>query len=318
LKLRDIYRRAIEIGIEADPRPVRDINELLDERRKEYDELDDKAKADFDTERLTNPFGDTRIVCGDPDTEVKTFMAGIDIDGQEILAAQLLRQQGRHVDAIVAHHASNLARPMANAEDTMLPQVHMMAEVGVPAHVAEKTIEADLTKHRKPENFRAVALAEMFGIPIIGIHSPCDNSALHRLRQLVADRGPKRVRDLVGILKELPECQALMQEGVSPRAVVGADKNVLGDKIYYCLTGGWNPTPKTFECIAKAGVGTMVMVAAGAEHEKIAREHHMNIVIFPHYPMDSLGMNLVYDALIREDAMEVIACSNFTRVSRVG
>ena len=318
MKLRDMYERAIEIGIEADPRSPEDINELLARRREEHDSLSDKDKAAFNTLRLTNPFGDTGIVCGDEDTDVKTFMAGIDIDCQEILAAQILRQQGRRVDAIVAHHASNLARPLISAEDTMLTQVHMMTEVGVPAHVAEKTIEADIAKHSRPENFRAVALADMFHIPIIGVHTPCDNSGMGYLRAMVADRGPTRVGDMVDILKDLPECQAMMREGILPRPVVGNAKNVLGDKVYYCLSGGWNPTPQAFEWIAKAGVGTCVMVAAPDGPQKIARDYHMNIVLFPHYPMDSLGMNLVYDQWIREDPMEVICCSNFTRVSRAG
>lgn len=311
-----MYERSIEIGIEADPRTREEIDDMLAALGQEYEAMSEAAKAEFDTSRLTNPFGDTRIVCGDEDLDVKVFMAGIDIDGPEILAAQLLRQQGRRVDAIVAHHATNLSRPLASVEDTMLPQVRMMVEVGVPSHVAEKTVEADAAKRSRGESFRAVALAEMFDVAIIGVHAPCDNSAMQYLRGLVAEQAPKRVGELVEILKGLPECEAMTREGFPPKPVVGEAKNVLGDGIYYCLSGGWNPTPQAFEWIAKAGVGTSVMVAAPDEHRKIARDYHMNIVLFPHYPMDSLGMNLLYDRWIDEDAMEVVPCSNFTRVSR--
>jgi len=199
----------------------------------------------------------------------------------------------------------------------MLPQVHMMIEVGVPSHVAEKAIQADAAQRNRGESFRAVALAELFGIPIIGVHTPCDNLAMRYVRRRVAEQSPKRVGDMIDLLKALPECQVIMREGFPPKAVVGSEKNVLGDKAYYCLSGGWNPTAQVFEWIAKAGVGTCVMVATSSEHQKIARDYHMNIVLFPHYPMDSLGMNLLYDEWIREDLMEVIPCSNFTRVNRV-
>lgn len=317
MRLRDMYEQSIEIGIDADPRSRSDIAELLAARQQEYGALSDADKAGFDATRLANPFGDTRIVCGDEDTDVKTFMAGIDIDGQEILAAQLLRQQGRRVDAIVAHHATNLARPLASVEDTMAPQVHMMVEVGVPSHVAEKAIEADVAQKNRGESFRAVALAEMFDIPVVGVHTPCDNLAMRYVRRRVAEQSPRRVGDMVDILKALPECQIIMSEGFPPKAVVGSDKSLLGDTIYYCLSGGWNPTPQVFEWVAKAGVGTSVMVATTGEHQKIARDYHMNIVLFPHYPMDSLGMNLLYDEWVREDPMEVIPCSNFTRVNRL-
>ena len=97
---------------------------------------------------------------------------------------------------------------------------------------------------------------------------------------------------------------------------VGSPKNALGDKLYYCLTGGWNPTANTFRRIAEAGVGTVVMVVVGAEHREIAQEHHMNIVHFPHYPADNLGINLLLDDLNRESPLEVVPCSNFVRVER--
>jgi folate-dependent phosphoribosylglycinamide formyltransferase PurN len=54
----------------------------------------------------------------------------------------------------------------------------------------------------------------------------------------------------------------------------------------------------------------------GEEHRKIAKEEHINVVVAGHMASDSLGMNLVIDAIER-NGVDVIACSGFTRVSRL-
>ncbi|NCO39695.1 MAG: hypothetical protein COZ06_07795 [Armatimonadetes bacterium CG_4_10_14_3_um_filter_66_18] len=316
MNLQQLYEFAIQKGMEVDPRGRESLQERLRDVREEYEELSEKDRASFDLERLSNPFGDTRIVCGDTTTEVRRAMVGIDIEGQEILAAKMLSDQGTRVDAILAHHATALGRPLASVYDTVCVQVHMMTEVGVPLHVAEKVINADAGNREPGENYRHAALAELLGVSILGVHTPTDNYGLCFTRALVAEQQPAKVKDLTELLAELPECKDSLRKGIPPKALVGAPKDSLGDRLYYCLTGGWNPTPTALKKIAEAGVGTVVMVSATGEHEQLARDHHMNLVRFPHYPFDSLGINLLLDDLNRESPLDVVPCSNFTRVER--
>ena len=54
----------------------------------------------------------------------------------------------------------------------------------------------------------------------------------------------------------------------------------------------------------------------GEEHRKRAKQDKVNVVIAGHTSSDSLGMNLIIDQFERQ-GVQVIACSGFTRVSRV-
>jgi vacuolar-type H+-ATPase subunit H len=94
MTINDIYQLAIEMGIKADPRGEVGIKDLLARRKKEYDELPEKAKKYFDVETLSNPFADTRILNGDPKTEVKKIISGIDVDTGEVVLTDRLKEKG--------------------------------------------------------------------------------------------------------------------------------------------------------------------------------------------------------------------------------
>ena len=82
------------------------------------------------------------------------------------------------------------------------------------------------------------------------------------------------------------------------------------------MTGGTSGPVDSLGKLAAAGVGTIVGMHMGEEHRKRAKEEKMNVVIAGHVSSDSLGMNLIIDQYERQ-GVQVIACSGFTRVSRV-
>ena len=105
MKLKDFYSRVIQAGIANDLRGAAAIAAVLEEEKARFDKLPDGDRADFDPDRLFNPFSDTRILTGDPETEVRTIIAGIDMDVAELLLAQLLKRDGgRPIDLVVSHH----------------------------------------------------------------------------------------------------------------------------------------------------------------------------------------------------------------------
>jgi peroxiredoxin family protein len=73
---------------------------------------------------------------------------------------------------------------------------------------------------------------------------------------------------------------------------------------------------KIYEKMAHAGIGTSVVMHVSGDHKKEAEMANINIILMSHMASDSLGMNLLLDALQKE-GVEIIACSGFTRVSRV-
>ncbi len=104
MKLREIYELAIKVGIESDWRGRECIDSIFEKARQESDE------PGFDKDRLFNPYGDTRIVYGDSDTEIRSILVGIKIWPAEVLLTGQLRQMGKEVDLCLLHHTSCINR----------------------------------------------------------------------------------------------------------------------------------------------------------------------------------------------------------------
>ncbi|MCB1196609.1 NGG1p interacting factor NIF3, partial [bacterium] len=140
MKLKDIYRAAIELGIDKDPRGRAGVEAELSELRKAYDNMTDVQKVAFNTERLENPYADSMILHGDPDMEVKSVMVGIDIETGEIVLADRLREKrGGHPNLVFAHHPEG--RALAGFYNVMFMQADILNRAGVPINIGEHLIQ---------------------------------------------------------------------------------------------------------------------------------------------------------------------------------
>jgi len=312
--MRELYEFAIKRGMQLDPRGPEALKDQLERSREEYEKLEGRKKRLFDAERLNNPFGDTRIMCGDPDTEIERVILGIDIDTPEILLAEALRQRGERLDAVIGHHASAMSA-MASAEDTMGVQVAMMVADGVLRSRAESLVRADLKGRPRPCNYRIVQVAEALGIPLMTIHTPADLHVYDFAHREVAQKQPEKVGDLVDLIAEWPEVQWAIERGEEPKVAAGHAENTIG-KLHIHFTGGWNPTPACMEAMCEAGVETFVMMASSDALEQVANKYHASIVVAPHYPADNVGLNLLLDRACAIAPIEVVDSSNFVRVRR--
>ena len=97
LTIKQIYNLAVDLGIKSDLRGQAIVKRKLERVKKHYQELNQKQKAEFDLERLTNPFSDTRYF-GNPNKQVKRILTGIDIDVAELLLAKELERVGKAPD----------------------------------------------------------------------------------------------------------------------------------------------------------------------------------------------------------------------------
>ena len=87
MKFEELYRLGVEVGINNDPRGKSAPEKLIKEEKKKFEEMDEKDKPFFDQDKLWNPYADSRIQFGDPETKVKTILVGVDIDTGELLLA---------------------------------------------------------------------------------------------------------------------------------------------------------------------------------------------------------------------------------------
>jgi len=163
---------------------------------------------------------------------------------------------------------------------------------------------------------RTVDAAKLMKVNLMNSHTPCDNLAARFLKNLVEEKKPETVGELIEILKEIPEYKEAMKIGVGPKIFVGSYDNHCGKIALSEITGGTEGSPKLYEKMAQAGVGTVVGMHISEEHKKEAEAANINIVIAGHISSDSIGVNLFLDELEKQ-GIEIVPCSGFTRFSRV-
>ncbi len=316
MKFREIYDLAVKKGIAADLRGEAEIARVLEKQRKEYEELKESDKAEYDQERLSNPFSDTRMLYGDENLEIGNVLTGIDMEVGEVLLADRLREKGQAVDLIIAHHPEGKA--MAALHNVMHLQEDLLAQLGVPINVAEGIMIgriAEVGRSIMPQNHnRAVDAARLLDIPLMCVHTPADNLVTSFLTKLFEEKKPETVGAIVKLLKEIPEYAAGVRLNAGPAIVVGSEKRRTG-KIFVDMTGGTGGAKEAFEKMAIAGVGTVVAMHIAEGHRKEAEKYNINVVIAGHIASDSLGMNLLLDEL-EQRKVAIRPCSGLIRVSR--
>ena len=314
MTIQDIHNLSIQMGIQADFRSEERIKKFLDDKKKKYEKIDEKEKQEFDKEALENPFLDSRIYHIAEDKEVKKVLVGIDIDVAEILMSKEIKD----IDLIIAHHP--LGKGLAHLADVMDLHVDVLNFYGVPINIAEGLMKERISEVARGVNSanhqRTIDAAKLLNVNLMNSHTPCDNLAANFLKNLIEEKKPERISDLINILKEIPEYKEAIKIGAGPKVFVGSMENHCGKIALSEITGGTAGSPKIYEKMANAGVGTVVGMHISEEHKKEAEISHINVVIAGHISSDSLGINLFLDELEKK-GIEVVPCSGFTRISRV-
>lgn len=317
MKLGDIYRKVVEWGIKNDPRGEEEVKAELEERRKEYSDLKGIKRELCDLEQLTNPYADTRILHGGMETEVRRVMVGIDIEGPELLLADSLRNKGKGVDLVIAHHPEGHA--LARLADVMGMQSAILAKYGVPINIAEDIMNGrikEIDRRVLPGNHtRSVDIARILDIPFMCVHTPADNHVTTYLQKLFDEKKPRKVKDIIDLLYEHAEYRFSGRNGSPVTVFVGNEDRSAG-KVFVDMTGGTEGSLQALEKLALSGVGTIVGMHMTEEHRKEAERHHLNVVIAGHISSDSLGLNLVLDKMMSEEKLDILEVSGFVRVDR--
>ncbi len=318
LTLGKLYKFAIDWGIRHDPRGRKLVNSLLKKQHQNFEKLSQNQKELFDGEKFSNPYADTRILCGEPDTEIRSILVGIDMEIGEVMLADSLRKSGKSIDLILAHHPEG--RAMANFYEVMHMQADILNKFGVPINVAEGILEDRVKEVERavlPLNHtRAVDAARLLDFPFICIHTPADNGVTQFLQKRLDKKKPTFLSEIIDFLLELPEYRQAVLGNAGPRIIAGSPDNRAG-KVFVDMTGGTGGSKKAFEKLVQAGVGTIVGMHIGENHLKEAKKHHVNVVIAGHMASDTIGLNLFFDGLIRKyGSLEINACSGFSRVTR--
>lgn len=330
MKTKEIYNLAINKGIEADFRGKEEIEKLLKRRKEKYDKLSTEERKEFDLESLENPYSDSRILNVAEDKEIKKVLVGIDIEPAEILLAKEIGE----VDLIISHHP--LGKGLVHLSEVMELQCNVLNQYGVPINIAEGLMKERIDEVARGVNARnhqrTVDTAKILGFNLMCLHTACDNLAAKFLKDKVEKEDNLiRLEDLLNLLKQIPEYQESIKIGAGPKIFVGDPERKCGNIAISEITGGTEGSPKLYEKMAQAGIGTIIGMHISEEHKKEAEAANINVVIAGHISSDSLGMNLFLDELEKRglaelrssrasaevSAIEIVSCSGLIRFSRL-
>ncbi|MFB3918564.1 MAG: NGG1p interacting factor NIF3 [Candidatus Velamenicoccus archaeovorus] len=322
MKLQKIYEFIIASGIEADPRGAKTVQECLKQTSEEYAALSAKEKAWFDTDKLKNPYDDSRLLNGQPDKEIKTVMAGIDIDTSELLLIDRLNESARgagrqKIDLALSHHPQG--KGFAGLHEVMRMQADIYEQIGIPVNVAEGLLGERLKEVGRrihaANHQRAANAAQLLGIPFICAHTPADNHAVSFLQKLFDRKKPKQLKDVIDLLLDIDEYKIAAKNNNPPVILFGAPRNKTG-KIFVDMTGGTEGPKDIADHLLAAGVGTLVGMHVSDEFYKKLQSKNIHVIVAGHISSDSLGLNLLLDKLEKSGNLKVLSCSGFTRVKR--
>lgn len=317
MKLSRLYEICVATGIAADARNRTEIDRMLAQKKVAFDKLDHEDQEFFDAEKLTNPYADTRICVGDPDTEIRGLIVGIDMETAEVMLADRLREKGAPIDLVFSHHPEGPG--YANLHEVMYMQADLWANQGVSIAAADALIAPRAEEIRRrimPVNhYRAVDAARLLGLASMSCHTPADNSVQKFVQSFIDAEKPATLEALVKALRTIPEYGDAAKKGYGPTLISGCSTARPG-RIVVDMTGGTEGPADALNRLSAAGVGTLVGMHYSEDHKKRAEELKLNLVIAGHISSDVLGMNLVLDQMEAAGHIEIVCTSGMIRVRR--
>lgn len=319
MKLKTLYRRSIEIGIEADVRGKKQIEKMLKKQSDRSKKLEGKDKELFDEERTWNPYSDSRILNGTGEEDVKRIMVGIDMETPEVILADRLREKGEKIDCIMTHHPEG--RGLGDLEKVMPLQVDIMASVGVPVNHTEAQLRPRMERIWRSIHadnlFRTERAAELLGFPMFSCHTVTDNLVWRFMEKNICAKPFETLDEILNAIYEIPEYKYYAKKGNPPIIVNGSGSGRPGKIVATEFTGGTNGPEEFLEEQSRAGVGTILSMHVTEKTLEEARKHHVNMIQCSHMASDAIGVNLLFDILSKEEKkLEILPVSGFIRVAR--
>lgn len=317
MTLGDIYDFFVQEGIRADLRSKKQVQKKLSLNKQALRDLNKDHKKFFDKDSLKNPYSDTRILYGHRQRKIKGILVGIDIGIGELLLVEKLKQSGRVIDLVIAHHP--LGSALAGLSEVMDLQTDLLQHLGMDANIAqsfmEKRIKAVARGVHGSNHMRTVDAARLLDIPLMCCHTPSDNHVASYLQKLIDRNRPKILRRIIDMLLKEEEYQDAMRNKAGPVILIGRPEDQAG-KVMVDMTGGTEGSKEVFARISQLGIKTILGMHLSEAHYNRVKAEHINVVIAGHMASDNLGLNLLLDRLVRKSDLEIHDCSGFRRFRR--
>jgi putative NIF3 family GTP cyclohydrolase 1 type 2 len=229
--------------------------------------------------------------------KLRRVLVAIDVGVGELLLAKSL-----DCDGIIAHHPAG-GRAQLEGYKVFLHHIEQMKEAGVPAEVAREAVKnkyrvLDIQHH--PENYDQVpSVAKRLGLPLVTIHSPCDEIGRRMMVQAIEDLDEDAtVRQLVSKIAAFPE-YSRAETRIEVR--LGSPNRKVGKVAisHACYTNGGYDVAKAY---FQHGVGTLSYIhISEADLTRLASENFANLIVLGHIASDWLGINQLLRELEKDD-----------------
>ena len=233
---------------------------------------------------------------------LRKVLVSIDVSTAELLLAKNLG-----CDGVIAHHPAG-GKAQLDGYQVFLRHIDQMRAAGVPADISREAVKnkyrvLDVQHH--PENYdQTPSAAKKLGLPLVTIHSPCDEIGRRMLVQAIKGLGEDAtVSKLVSRINAFPEFRNAETE---IRVRLGSPKNKAGKVAisHACYTnGGFDVAKAYFE----HGVNTLSYIhISEPDLTRLAAEKmSRNLIVLGHIASDWLGINRLLRELEKNDVEPV-------------
>lgn len=311
MKQKEIFDLATKMGMKADFRGEGAVKKHLARQQKKFEALPPKKQADFDQDRLINPYLDSGV-WADNGQLVKKVLVGIDICAGEVMLAKELG-----ADTIINHHP--LGKGLTMLDEAMHMQSDILALSGVPINIAESLMSVRISEVGRgvhaSNSYKVIDAARLVGVNLMNVHMAADNLVAEFLKRTIDKNKPEYVNELMELIAGIEEYKESARRGSPVKLFAGSEENHTGKIVLTEITGGTEGSKDIYRAMANAGIGTIVGMHLSEGHRKNAKEAHINVVVASHIASDSLGMNLFLDEL-EQRGIKIIPCGGLIRISR--
>jgi putative NIF3 family GTP cyclohydrolase 1 type 2 len=234
---------------------------------------------------------------------LRKVLVSIDVGVSELLLAKNLGCNG-----VIAHHPAG-GKAQLEGYKVFLRHIDQMRQVGVPTEVARKAVESKyhvLDVQHHPDNYdQTPSAAKKLGLPLVTIHSPCDEIGRRMLVQAIKDlRHDATVSQLISRINAFPEFKKA-ETKIEVR--LGSPKNKAG-KIAIShaayTNGGFDVARAYFE----NSINTLsyIHISEPDLAKLLAEKLDRNLIVLGHIASDWLGINRLLRELEKSDMESVV------------
>jgi hypothetical protein len=314
----EVYKKAVKIGMEHDPRGRKGLAVYMKEEKEKFKKLT-KNQQKLHEDRKWNPYDDTRVIFGKADRKVHVVYVSIDAEAPEVGIVGLFNQKRvaegkKPVDLILTHHPESYALPgLVGVMDDI--NADKLAKLGIsPVLGAGLTAEriSDIAMSIHSGNIHRVRnAARLLDIPMMCAHTIADNVAHTVVESVINKLKPRRVKEVVEAIREIPHFKKAEEDYDQPVEVhAGSEGAYAGKVVMEGFTGGTDTAENIVEHLARAGVGTAIAMHKSKKHREEANKHKINFVVCNHMVSDSIGMQPLVDWL-RDQKIEIVVGAGF-------